>query len=416
MIIVITILSGYFTLMLTAINESHRGRLEKLTENEGIFSMLDSPGQFISAAQIGITLTAISGGLIAILSAPVIFKFLDFIPATILTFLVIAIIILLFGKFLPQKMCSQTPEHYLIKYHKSFKIFSIILRPISEIMIFLSNGLMLIFGMNAEVEDSVTEDEIKDLIEQGREAGTFEKEEQAMVDRIFQLGDETAYSLMTPRTQIIWLDLNDPLEHNIEVISKHKYDIFPVGDGNLDDCRGVLYAKDLLDSTLNQKIETIDLNTLLKKPMYVPRTMEAFRLLEKFRNTGVHESMVLDEYGGVVGFITLDDLLKEIIGSDDNTDLESTQFSLIGKDTWFVDGLYDIDDFKKRFNIDELPEEEHDHFQTMGGFLTSYFGRIPNVGDKCKWNNLNFEVARMDRARIDKIRITKIVEEKSSDT
>ena len=211
------------------------------------------------------------------------------------------------------------------------------------------NGLMMLFGMNAEAEDTVTEDEVKDLIEQGREAGTFEREEQAMVDRIFQLGDETAYSLMTPRTQIVWLDLTDSLKYNLKIVSDHSKSILPVGEGSLDNCRGVLYAKDLLDVALSKDLKSIELDKLLKKPMYVPRSMEAFRLLEKFRNTGVHEAMVLDEYGGVTGFITLNDLMYEIIGSYDDTDAESTQFSSIGKDKWFVDGLYYIDDFKKKF-------------------------------------------------------------------
>ncbi|MBR1730680.1 MAG: HlyC/CorC family transporter, partial [Selenomonadaceae bacterium] len=227
-------------------------------------------------------------------------------------------------------------------------------------------------------------------------------------DRIFQLGDETAYSLMTPRTQIVWLDINDPIDHNLKIIADHKNEILPVGNGSLDECRGILYTKDLLDFALTKKLKEIDLTTLLKKPIYVPRTMDAFRLLEKFRSAGVHAAMILDEYGGVVGFITLNDLLTEIVGDDSNTDTESTQFLMINKDTYFVDGLFEIDDFKKRFDIEEMPNEEEDHFQTLGGFLISYLGKIPIVGDNCEWNGLKFEILNMDRARIDKVRITKL--------
>ncbi|MBR2179563.1 MAG: HlyC/CorC family transporter [Selenomonadaceae bacterium] len=404
-------MSGYFTLMKTAFIESHHGRLEKLTEDKVVFDMFEAPERFIAAAQIGLTSIKVISGLVTIFFAPIIaksFMAVHFIITVIICAACVIFVMMLFGEFLPNRIVKQAPEKFLIKYHTSFKWIAILMSPIITIVSKCASTLMTLLGMNEETEDAVTEDEVKELIEQGREDGTFEKEEQALVDRIFQLGDETAYSLMTPRTQIIWLDLSDPIEHNLKIIAKHNNEIIPVGNGSLDDCRGVLYIKDLLNVALTQKLKSLELTELLKKPIYVPRTMEAFRLLEKFRSTGVHEAMVLDEYGGVIGFITLNDLLTEIIGADSNTDTESTQFTMIGKDSWFIDGLYDIADFKKKFDIEELPEEEHDHYQTMGGFLTSYFGRIPNVGDRCEWNGLRFEIIGMDRARIDKVHVTRI--------
>ena len=411
LILFLVMMSGYFTLMKMAFVESHHGRLEKLTEDKNVFDIFESPERFISTAQIGLTSVKVISGLVTIFFAPLISKFfisIHFIIIAVICVAVVTFVILLFGEFLPSRIVKQAPEKYLIKYHVSFKWIAILMSPIIAIVSKCASALMILLGMNEEPEDTVTEDEVKELIEQGREDGTFEKEEQALVDRIFQLGDETAYSLMTPRTQIVWLDLSDPIEHNLKVIAKHNNEIIPVGNGSLDDCRGVLYTKDLLNVALTQKLKSLELTELLKKPIYVPRTMEAFRLLEKFRSTGVHEAMVLDEYGGVVGFITLNDLLTEIIGADSNTDTESTQFTMIGKDSWFIDGLYDIADFKKKFEIEELPEEEHDHYQTMGGFLTSYFGRIPSIGDRCEWNGLRFEIIGMDRARIDKVHVTKI--------
>ena len=157
----------------------------------------------------------------------------------------------------------------------------------------------------------LTEDEVKDLIEQGTEDGTFEKSEQAMVDRIFHMSDQTAYSLMTPRTQMLWLDLTDSLRHNLRIIREHPQNVFPVGRENLDDFCGVLYAKDLLNASLERK--SLDLAQYIRKPMFVPRSMETFRVLAKFRDTGIHEAMVLDEYGGVIGFITMNDILQEIM-------------------------------------------------------------------------------------------------------
>ncbi|MBR3457888.1 MAG: CBS domain-containing protein, partial [Selenomonadaceae bacterium] len=196
-------------------------------------------------------------------------------------------------------------------------------------------------------------------------------------------------------------------KENLKLIRENPLTVFAVGRDSLDDFCGVLYAKDLLNASLERK--SLDLMQYLRKPMFIPRSMETFRLLEKFRDSGIHEAVVLDEYGGVIGFITLDDILQEIIG-DSATNIEPDLIQVTQRDenSWYVDGLYSIDDFKERFGVDELPDEEHDHYQTMGGFLTSYFGYIPKVAECCEWNGFRFEIVYMDRARIDKILITKL--------
>ncbi|MBR1806037.1 MAG: HlyC/CorC family transporter, partial [Selenomonadaceae bacterium] len=233
-----------------------------------------------------------------------------------------------------------------------------------------------------------------------------EKSEQEMVDRIFDIGDETAYSLMTPRVKIVWLDLTDELEKNLKIVQDSPHTIFPVGLGSLDECKGLIYAKDLLDAVLRDGRE-VDLSALIKKAAYVPRTMEALRIVEKFRSSGVSEAMVNDEYGGVIGFITLDDILREIVDTSAEDEPEQ-KFTRNKDNSWTVDGLCDIDEFKERFNIDELPDEERDHFQTMGGFLTSQFGYIPKVGEMRDWNGFRFKVAEMNGVRIGKILITRL--------
>ena len=269
----------------------------------------------------------------------------------------------------------------------------------------LARLLLLLSGHTPQAQESVTEDEVKDLIEQGTEEGTFEKTEQAMVDNIFHMSDQTIYALMTPRPQMLWLDLADPLKHNLRLIRETAQTVFPVGRDSLDDFCGVLYAKELLDASLSRK--PLDLAQYIHKPIFVPRSMETFRVLEKMKDSDIHEAMVLDEYGGVVGFVTLTDILEEIIG-DTIAVGEPTAPQISARDdhSWLVDGLYSIDDFKERFDIEELPDEDHDHYQTMGGFLTSCFGYIPKVGEKTDWKSFTFEVLKMDRARIDKILIT----------
>ena len=412
LIILLAAVSGYFSLMETALIESHRGRLEKLSEDgdanaRAVLAMIESPAP-LSVAQIGITCTGILAGVCAILTSPTIAGLinLSIIPAAVIALCVTTFIFLLFGEFLPKQAAKREPEKFLLNNYKMFRLIVAIMNPFVAMLSAVAGVIGFIFGMNSTKPDAVTEDEVKDLIEQGTEDGTIEKSEQEMVDRIFDVGDETAYSLMTPRVKIIWLDLDDDLEKNLKIVQESPYTIFPVGYGSLDDCRGLIYAKDLLDAVLKNGRE-IDLTALIKKASYVPRTMEAFRIVEKFRSSGITEAMVNDEYGGVIGFITLDDILGEIIdiSGDEVTD---KQFKRNKDNSWTVDGLCDIDDFKERFNIETLPDEEHDHFQTMGGFVTSQFGYIPKVGEVCEWNGFRFKVKEMDGVRIGKILIIKL--------
>ncbi len=423
-IVLCALMSGWFSLMETSISESHRTRLEKEAEEgdgdaQSALKILDAPDKLIAAAHVGLTVSSMLAGFLTFLFSSVVYSMLgdiqfQWVVALIISFGIIAIVLLAVGVFIPKAAARRTPEKFLFDHYKGFRRTAILMTPLTFPLEKITALAMMLTGSTVDAQDdAVTEDEVKDLIEQGTTDGTFETEEKNMVGRVFELGDETAYSLMTPRTQMVWLDLNDSLEHNLKTVRDHPDTIIPVGEGSLDECRGLLYAKDLLDAALAEdgvnKIarQAIKLDELLHAPMYVPSSMDTFRLLEKFRNTRVHEAMVLDEFGGVVGFITLDDILNEVIGTSEDGETESAQFTSVNKNSWFVDGLYDVDDFKKYFKIDQLPEEERDHFQTMGGFVTSYFGYIPKVGESFVWNELKFEVARMDRARVDKILVTR---------
>ena len=402
LLLLLLLANAFFSLIETALTESHRGRLEKLAEDgnqdaEAALGLLENVEAPLSLVQVGITLTGILMGICTgAFIAPYLASFIAFLPhattiAMLFSIVVVTYITLLFSEFLPKKKAAQNPEHMLMKYHGIVARLTRLARPFIRFLSGSAGGVLLLLGINPHVEDTVTEDEVKDLIEQGTEDGTFEKSEQAMVDRIFHMSDQTAYSLMTPRTQVLWLDLTDSLRHNLRIIREHPQNVFPVGRENLDDFCGVLYAKDLLNASLERK--SLDLAQYIRKPMFVPRSMETFRVLAKFRDTGIHEAMVLDEYGGVV--------------SMSNVEPDPIQFTPRDEHSWYVDGLCSIDDFKERFDIAELPDEDHDHYQTMGGFLTSYFGYIPKVAEKCEWNGFTFEVVDMDRARIDKILVTR---------
>lgn len=418
LIVLFTLLNGYFSMIETALVESRKSILEKLAgdgsdDAAAALSILGEPKKFLSVAQIGITLMGILSGLAAgLFLAPMLAAVFSFVPYSETAGLVVsvalaAVCLLLFGEFLPKKTALQYPERVLMNYHASLERVTWALTPIVALLSRAAETVLIIFGVNPDTKDAVTEDEVKDLIEQGTEDGTFEKTEQDMVDRIFRLGDQTAYSLMTPRTQMLWIDLADSQRHNLRLIRENNQNVFPVGRESLDDFCGVIYAKELLNASLTHK--SMELDKFVHKPMCIPRSMDIFRLLKKFRDTKVHEAMVLDEYGGVIGYVTLNDILKEIIGgSFSEIEPELLQITPRDENSWYVDGLCSIDDFKARFGFEKLPDEDRDHFQTVGGFLTSFFGYIPKVTESCEWNGFRFEIAEMDRARIDKILVTKL--------
>ena len=415
LIIFLAVVSGYFSLMETALIECHRGRLEKLSEDgdenaRAVLAMIDSPAP-LAVAQIGITFTGILAGVCAVLTSSLIAERIAFLEQAEIISAVIALcvttfIFLLFGEFLPKQAAKRDPENFLLNRYKTFRVIVTLMNPLVSMLTATANALGFLFGMNSKQNDAVTEDEVLDLIEQGTEDGTIEKSEQEMVDRIFDIGDETAYSLMTPRVMIVWLDLTNDLEKNLQIVQDSSHTIFPVGYGSLDDCRGLLFAKDLLDAVLKNGLD-INLEKLVRKASYVPRTMEAFRIVEKFKASGITEAMVNDEYGGVIGFITLDDIVKEIVDTSGAEDSDQ-QFTRNKDNSWTVNGLCDIDEFKERFGIETLPDEEHDHFQTMGGFVTSRFGYIPKVGEVAEWNGFRFKVKEMDGVRVGKILITRL--------
>ena len=417
LIIFLAIGSGYFSLMETALNKGHHGRLEKLAQDgdlnaKSALKIFESPTKPLSTAQIGTTVAGILAGLTSILLAKLIFKQINFfaqaeIVSLIIAFAFVTFVMILFGRFLPTRTAQQSPENFLMNHHQSINVIVTLMTPFVFLFNKISEGTMMLLGINPEPADTVTEDEVKDLIEQGTEDGTFEQFEREAVDKIFHLSDETAYALMTPRIHMRWLDISDGVEKNLKIIRETDQTIFLVAKGSLDELLGVIYAKDLLNAVLDLKPnEKINLENLLKRPVFVTRTMDIFRIVEKFKASGDSAAIVNDEYGGVIGLVTLDDIAGEIVGIND-TEQPSERHIVQKDDAYLVDGLCDIDDFKSEFNIETLPEEAHEYFQTMGGFLTSLFGYIPKVGETYDWNGLHFEVMKMDRARIDKIRITK---------
>ncbi|WP_346687146.1 hemolysin family protein [Megamonas hypermegale] len=421
---ILIILNAFFIFAEIAVTNSHKNQIEKLIDDgykkaAKALKIVDDPSTYLITVQVGnvssniliglFTGIAIAPFLTTQLQSIAIAPIIDYIEPISLVFstFIIILLCLVLSTTLPRKIALNNPELCLLKIIGFLKFWQIILSPLISAFTGIANTILLIFGINPQNNDNVTEDEVKDLIERGTEEGTFEKAEQDIVDRIFHMSDQAAYDLMTPRTQMLWLDLEDDLATNLKLIKETTANVFLVGKDDLDDFVGIIYAKDVLNTLLDK--QELNLEKLVRKPMFVPRAMETFRLLEKFRQSEVNEAIVLDEYGGVVGFVTIFDIINEVLGDITGKPVQNTpQIIQRDENSWYIDGLYDIDDFKERFDIEKLPNEENGHFKTMGGFITSYFGYIPKVAEVRIWDGYRFEIISMDKARVDRILMTQI--------
>ncbi len=210
---------------------------------------------------------------------------------------------------------------------------------------------------------------------------------------------------MTPRTHVDWIDLEDDDEQIWQLITESNHSRLPVARDSLDDIIGVVYARDIL-STRGQGTLPIEEN--IQEPLFVPRSLRAFRLLEQFQQTGTHIAVVMDEFGGMIGLVTLHDLLEQLVGELPQEEEDNPEIVQRDDNSWLLDGLLSIEEFKELFAIADMPNEDKDHYQTLGGFITSYLGNMPKTGETFEWSDLKFEIVDMDRMRIDKVIVTKL--------
>jgi putative hemolysin len=245
------------------------------------------------------------------------------------------------------------------------------------------------------------------LVEKGTEAGVFEESEQDMVEAVFSLGDRSARSLMTPRTQIVWLDINDSIEENRQKLAESGHSRFPVSAADLDHVMGVVQAKDLLANSLAGK--PLNIQGLLQQPLFVPRSVSALQVLESFKQSGKHIALVVDEYGGIEGLLTHHDILEAIAGDIPFSEKHSDPKAVQRQDgSWLLDGMLPVEEFKEIFHLESLPGEKKDAYQTLGGFVFTQMGRIPSVAERFEWGSLRFEIVDMDGKRIDKVLVTSV--------
>lgn len=418
-IIILIIFTGYLSMAELAVVSIRKAKMQKYLEEGNknaqiVFDLLDDPNEFLSTVQIGISLIGVlTGAFGGVTLAEPLSKYISFLPysgpvSVAIVVIVTTYLTLVIGEIVPKVIALNDPERISLKVAKSMVVLSKISKPVSFVLAKSSSFLLWLMRIENKEDDIVTEEEIELMIKEGREDGTIEQEEEDIIKRVFKLDDQKVESIMTPRNEIIWIDLEDDRDVNKVKIIESKRSIFPIAKGELDDFIGVVQAKDILSVMFTD--EKFDVHKIVKEPLVVSEHLETLELLKEFKENQeyVHMSLVVDEFGSVEGLITLNDLLEGIVGDIPGIDEEDDPKAIERKDgTWLIDGRYPIDRFKELFELKEpLPDEEEDGYTTLAGFILSLSGTIPDEEDKYECGRFIFEIIDIDGHQIDKILVT----------
>lgn len=410
------LLNGVFSMSEIALVSARKARLEFLAEKGDkkaklALALSNHPELFLSAVQIGITLISIITGVYSgerfgkdlqpyVEQVAFLKPYAETVSTTFIVILVTYLSIV-FGELIPKRIGLLRSEKIAKMVAGPMRTFARITHPFVWLLNKTSNIFFRIFNIRRTAEDAVTEEEIKTLITEGTEAGTIDEAEQEIIERVFHLGDRNITSLMTHRSDIIWFSLNDSEDTIKEKILKEPHSAYPICDGEIDNIKGVVSIKDLYvspDDTL--------FKNLMQPALFIPENNTPYQVLEKFKESKIHSAFIVDEYGSILGLLTLNDILEAIVGDIPQQDVPDYEIVEREDGTFIVDAQIPFYDFLTRFEKTEwMNEGEHD-FDTLAGFVLHELERIPKTGDKLSWKGFSLEIIDMDGHRIDKVLVT----------
>lgn len=410
------LLNGVFAMSEIALVTARKARLAKLagagdSAAEVALRLGEDPTRFLSTVQIGITSIGILNGILgeAVFAEPFAVWLVSLgmsegaasIVSTGLVVLVITYVSIVVGELVPKRLGQISPESVARLVARPMQLLAQLTRPFVRLLSFSTNTLLRLLGVRSNQGPSITEEELHAFLAEGSEAGVIERQEHEMVRNLFRLDDRKLGSLMVPRADIVYLDTKVPIAENLARVAESVHSRFPVCDGDLDNLTGLVTAKQILAQTL--KGETPDLLANLQTPAFVPETLTGLELLESFRTNHISAAFVLDEYGGVKGLVTLQDLLEAVTG-DLSAPGGGDAWAVQREDgSWLLDGTIPIPELKDRLQIAQLPEEDAGRYHTVSGMMMLLLGRVGVTGDRVQWENWTFEIVDMDEKRIDKV-------------
>ena len=420
-LILLILLNGFFAMSEISIVTARRSKLQMLADQgasgaELALSLSENPTRALSTIQVGITSIGILSGIVgeSALVDPLSNFLVDtiHIPAATARGASMAVVVILItyfsiviGELVPKRIGQMGADAISRLVAKPIHWLAILAMPFVKLLSFSTEMLLKILGIKQD-DQKITEEEIHSMIDEGGEAGVIDAQEHTMVKNVFRLDDRAVASLMVPRSEVQYLDLEDTREVNMEKVLNSQHSRLPVCYGGLDDIRGVVTTRLLLKQMVNDGKPNFKVN--YEPVLYVPESISGMELLDTFRKSDAALAMVVDEYGAILGLVTPHDVLEAIAGEFKPDAPEDAQIIQKGENCYKVDGLLPIPELKDLLDIDEVPDEDKDRYTTVAGMVIFLLERLPRTGDRVKWDGWEFRVMVMDGRRLDRILITKL--------
>ena len=424
LLVFLILLNALFAMSEMALTAARKARLQVMVETgesgaEAALHLHDRPTLFLSTVQIGITSIAVLNGIVgeaafservahwlqASFSLP---EKAAALTSTGIVVSLITIVTIIFGELVPKRIGQLYPEQVARRVAPGMKWVAKVGSPLVRVLSGATDAILALLGVKSGPARSVTEEEIAASLEEGLDAGVIEAQEHQMVRNVFRLDDRQIGSMMIPRTDITWLDVQADAPAVLAVLRESQHSRYPVCRGGLEEVLGVASAQVILQRELEGL--PLDLSEGLGAPIFVPETLSGMELLENFRQSGVEIVFVVDEYGEVQGVITVRDVLEAIAGEfheDGGQDAWAVQRE---DGSWLFDGLIPVPELKDRLELKELPEEDRGRYNTLAGMIMLLLGRLPRTADVVEWDAWRFEVVDLDGKRVDKVLASKLAE------
>lgn len=413
LLIFLTMVNAFFAASEMAIVSINRGRIHALCQQghikaQMVEQLLDHPTNFLSTIQVAITLSGFFSSASAATSlSPYVSSWLKMlgIPfavqiATISITILLAIFTLVFGELVPKRIALQKAEQVSMIAVKPIILVGKLASPIIHFLSFATRMVLKLFGMeNENMEEQVSEEEIRSLLASGQEKGVFNKTARKMIDSVFDFDDILAQEIMTPRTDVYAIDIQDSIQNYIDDLMEMSYSRIPVYEENIDHIIGILHIKDFVRAARNDGFESVDIRAILRKSYFVPETKKIDELFSELQHSHQHIALLIDEYGGFSGLVTMEDLIEEIMGEiEDEYDKEEQPIQRIDEHSYQIDGLCPLHELNEHLHMD-LPQKEYD---TVNGFLIDQLGHIPMNQEACSisYNQYRFDIEEVKDKRI----------------
>jgi putative hemolysin len=422
LLLVLTALEAFFVAAEIALVSIRRSRVEQLVDEgkpgaKRVRRLLDDPGRFLAVSQLGLTFigflasayaaVSLADGLAEALAGAGMDRSTANVVALLIVTVVLALFTIVFAELVPKSLALANNERFALVLSGPLDFLGRLLGPVVAALTGITRWVVRLFGAEVTVDAQITAEELRLIVERGGEQGILEAEEEQMINAVIELGDRRLHEVMVPRIAIVSLPASSSFDDALDTVIEQGHSRVPVYETSVDEVVGILYAKDLLPFLKSDVPERPDLRTLLRTPVFVPESMSIDDLLHEFQRRKVHIAIVLDEYGGTAGLVTIEDLLEEIVGEiQDEYDVEEPLVEQLGEDRARVDGRASVDDLLDLWDI-KIPLEDDDEYDTVGGLVYHRIGGVPSPGDEVHLDGLRLTVETTDGRRVGKVLVVR---------